>query len=334
MHNLYNLVNAKEVSSSISILKHRLVAHPNEEHIVLEDFNFHHEVWRGPRASKTLIEKSDELLIVTPWWKMEQMVSVSTAAYRESNGESHIDLIFATPLLSENLISFDIVGDFDHDSDHSPISSKWAIRTIDNPLSLRFFLSKMDIPTLTKTLTENLAKDLLCTSTTLDELEIKICSLIGDIDTAMTLAILKARLSSKSVSGFYEECKKIQMKARRLKKIWKKEKTEESWEEFGLTRAENGHVIAKAKKKAYRKSREEAFDSPESMWKAVKYAQNETSRQHCLPNIQRSDGSHVTEPKEKIEELKKVLLPAADSADLSDLANFEFPNDLPLPRIT
>ena len=267
-------MNAKEVSISISILKHRLVAHPNEEHIVLEDFNFHHEVWGWPRASKTLIEKSEELLIVTQWWKMEQMVSVSTATCRESHGESHIDLIFATPLSSENIISFDIVGDFDHDSDHPPISSKWAIRTIDNLLSLRFFLSKMDIPTLTKTLTERLAKNLLCTSTTLDELEIKICSLISDIDIAMTVAILKAKLSPKSVPGFYEECKEIQMKAKRLKKIWKKEKTEESWKDFGLTRGENGQVIAKAKKKAYRKSREEACDSPESMWKAVKNAQN------------------------------------------------------------
>ena len=208
------------------------------------------------------------------------------------------------------------------------------MRTVDNPLSSRLLLSKMDIPTLKKTLTEELAKDPPCTSTTPNELDIKVHSLINAIDIAMTLAIPKARLSPKSVPGFDEECKEMQMKARRLKKIWKKEGTEESWEDFRIARAEKGRVIAKAKRKAYRKSREEACASPESMWKAVKHAQNRASRQPCLPNIQRSDGSYITEPKEKIEELKKVLLPSPRSADLSDLADFEYPNDLPLPRIT
>ena len=73
---------------------------------------------------------------------------------------------------------------------------------------------------------------------------------------------------------------------------------------------------------------------PENIWKAVRQAQNRTSRQLCLPNIQRSDGSYVIEQREKIEELKKVLLPAPHAADLSDLASFEYPNDLLLPWIT
>lgn len=88
----------------------------------------------------------------------------------------------------------------------------------------------------------------------------------------MALAISKARLSPKSVPGFDEECKEIQMKARKLKKIWKKEETEENWENFWLAQAEKGRVIAKAKRRAYCKSREEACASPESMWKAVKQA--------------------------------------------------------------
>lgn len=86
----------------------------------------------------------------------------------------------------------------------------------------------------------------------------------------------------------------MQMKARRLQNIWKKEETEESWEDFRIARAEKGRVIATAKRKAYRKSREEACASPESMWKAVRQAQNRTSRQPYLSNIQRSDGSYVT----------------------------------------
>ena len=102
------------------------------------------------------------------------------------------------------------------------------MRIIDNPLTSRLLPSKMDISALTKTLTEELAKDPPYTSTTPDELDIRVHSLISDIDTTMTLAISKARLSPKSVTEFDEECKEIQMKARKLKKIWKKEKTEKS----------------------------------------------------------------------------------------------------------
>lgn len=93
-------------------------------------------------------------------------------------------------------------------------------------------------------------------------------------------------------------------------------------------------MITKAKRKAYCKSKEEACASSESMWKAVRHAQNRTLKQPCLSNIQRLNKSYVTKPKKKIEELKKVLLPAPYSVNLLDLAGFEYQNDLPLPRIT
>ena len=159
-------------------------------------------------------------------------------------------------------------------------------------------------------------------------------SLIGAIERAIALAIPKAKQSPKSVPGFDEKCKETQMKARRLKKIWKKEGTVESWEEFRLARAEKGRVIAKAKRKVYRKSREEACASPDSMWKAVRQTKNRAFKQPCLPNIQKSDGYPAIEPQEKIEELKTILMPISHAADLSDLTNFVYLNVLPMPRIT
>lgn len=54
-------------------------------------------------------------------WEIEQMVPVGTKTYKKSTGKSTIDLIFATLLLSKNLISCNIAGNFNHDSDHQPI---------------------------------------------------------------------------------------------------------------------------------------------------------------------------------------------------------------------
>ncbi len=130
-----------------------------------------------------------------------------------------VDLIFATPLFSESLISCGIDDEFDKDSDHRPILSQWILQTIDRPLSSRLLLSKMDLPKPKKALLEKLAKDPQRHFQTANELDAQVYSLIGAIETAIARAILKARLSPKSVPGFDEECKETQMKARRLKKI-------------------------------------------------------------------------------------------------------------------
>lgn len=80
----------------------------------------------------------------------------------------------------------------------------------------------MDILVLKKTLTEKLGKDPSCTSITFNKLNINIYSLMKAIDIVMSIAIPKARLFPKSVPRFDKRCKKIQIDAKRLEKIWKK----------------------------------------------------------------------------------------------------------------
>ncbi len=219
IHNTYNPVHVEEISTRILILKHKLAAHPNEEQIALGDFNLHHKAWEEMGVLKTLIEKSEELLMVTQRCKMEQMVSVGTITYKEYTGESTIDLIFATPLLLESFISCGIEDKFDHDSDYQPILSQWMLQTVNSSLSSRLLLSKMDVPNLKKALLEKLVKDPPRHSQTAKKLNAQVYSLICAIEIVIALAILKARLLPKSVPGFDKKCKKTQMKARRLKNI-------------------------------------------------------------------------------------------------------------------
>lgn len=67
---------------------------------------------------------------------------------------------------------------------------------------------------------------------------------------------------------------KIQIKARRLKKIWKREEIEENWENFRLSWSEKRRKIAKAKKVAYYRTRKEACISLNNIWKVVRHTQN------------------------------------------------------------
>lgn len=333
IHNVYNPVNIEEVSTSIPLLKQILAKNPHKEHIALGDFNLHHELWGGPNTPKTHTEKAEELIIVTQRYGMEQLVSTGTITYKESTGENTIDLVFATGLLSESLISCGIAEQFDHDSDHQPIFSHWFLETVSRPCDFRRQLTKIDTTLMIKTLKKNLAYISYTFATTAQELDEKVSLLIKTIEIAIDASIPLSRLCSKSVPRFDESCKDAQMKARRPKKIWKKEEKEESWEEFRQARAEKGRIIAKAKKKAYQESRAKACTSSEDLWKAVKQT-NYTLRQPCLPNIQKSTRGLATEPKEKIEELTKVLLPTPQSADLSDIQDYIYPEGLPMPKIT
>ena len=219
IHNIYNPVNAEEVSMSIPILKQRLAKDPHKEHIALSDFNLHHELWGGPDASKTYIEKSEKLRKAMQRWEMEQMVPTGTATYKESTGESTIDLIFATTVLAESLISCGIAEKFDHDSDHQPILSQWTLQTVDKPQDCRRLLSKMDNTVMIKTLQGGLANISLSSSKIPGELDKKVISLVNAIDKAIDVSTPRARLCLRSVPGFDKECKNAQMKARRLKKI-------------------------------------------------------------------------------------------------------------------
>ncbi len=159
---------------------------------------------------------------------MEQMIPVGAAMYKESSGKSTIDLVFATPLLSESLIYCKIAEEFDYDSDHQLILSEWTLQMIDKPIDSRRLLGKMDLALLIKTLQQNLVNIPHLPSWIAKELDEKVLSLVKAIDTAMDISIPKTRLCSKSIPGFDEQCKDAQMRARRLKEIWKKEGTEES----------------------------------------------------------------------------------------------------------
>lgn len=117
------------------------------------------------------------------------------------------------------------------------------VETVDESFSSSLPLNKIDVPKLKKTLLEELSKDPSRCSQIANKLNAPVYSLIDIIETVIAKAIPKAKLSPKSVLGFDKECKEKQIKVKRLKKIWKREWTIESWEKFWLARAEKERVI-------------------------------------------------------------------------------------------
>lgn len=92
----------------------------------------------------------------------------------------------------------------------------------------------MDNTAIIKTLKDSLANILLALLKTPNKLNKKIISLLKTINKGIDVSISKVKLCLRLVSGFDKKCKGAQIRIRKLKKIWKKEETKKSWEEFRL----------------------------------------------------------------------------------------------------
>lgn len=75
----------------------------------------------------------------------------------------------------------------------------------------------------------------------------------------------KQQLCARSILGFDEECKKAQMRAHWLKKIYNQNPSVENWEEYRVARAVKGRLINKKKQNGYRKYCQKACDPPKAM---------------------------------------------------------------------
>lgn len=154
IHNIYNPVTATG-TNQIPLLNLALAANPNDEHIVMGDFNLHHPAWGGPLVQAD--PSSEELLILTETPRLNLLLPPGTITYEEGNGRSTIDLIYSTALLSNSVIKCDL-SEIDHRSDHFPITTTFQIALLANPdSSPRKNWKKTNLECLLKTLSTDIA---------------------------------------------------------------------------------------------------------------------------------------------------------------------------------
>jgi hypothetical protein len=90
-------------------------------------------------------------------------------------------------------------------------------------------------------------------------------AIVWSINIAIDQSTPWSRLSPRSVAGFTKECKEVQMEARRLRRIAKHIRTEESWEQYRQARNRKVRLIDKALKTTHRERVETASESIEGL---------------------------------------------------------------------
>ena len=264
IHNIYNpSTSAPDASSALITLETALNQNKDEKHIAIGDFNLHHPVWGGVDITRTE-RASETLLEIIETDQMEQILTPETVTYLDKGTKSTIDLVFMTSLLKDSLIVCQ-TKEFKYGSDHYPIITYINLETRQQLTEDKRQFWK----TNQKRLVERFGEETQALSEfrprTKKEIDEQIRLLTIAIQRSIEFSTPLVQICKRSVPGFDCECKEAQMRARHLHKIYQREGTDESWNDYVEARSFKKTVIKKAKRKEYRESREKACQNPGTM---------------------------------------------------------------------
>lgn len=161
-------------------------------------------------------------------------------------------MVFASKLLVDSLISYNISDEYDHDSNLLPILSTWNLWTMVRPLEKKKHFKKTDIKKLIDMLKGELTGSVQTAPKSTQELDQQMDALVTVLTKAIDASTPMLQVSPRFIPGFDKECKEVQMKACHLKKKVKKEPSPELWEEYKQAQAFKKRLISKKKREAYR----------------------------------------------------------------------------------
>jgi exonuclease III len=122
--NVYNQPQrTDDRTSAIPLLEQLLDTAADKEHIVVGDFNLHHEIWGGGSIRQRPEAETEELIRIMDTHGLTSLLEPGTITYEESTYASIIDLTLATTNLVDRLVRCEVEDKLNHDSDHLPIAT-------------------------------------------------------------------------------------------------------------------------------------------------------------------------------------------------------------------
>jgi ribonuclease HI len=310
---------------------------PADELLVLGDFNLHHPLWsKTHRRANQGIRAAQPLLRIVESFHLQLLTVPGTTTRRWAEGESTIDLTFASEDIASRLIHCRVDAQSDYDSDHLPIATSIDWRWQPATLTKKRMWTKTDLTLLRQAVQNKLPKmpDALTLS---DEGGINeyVQSIVNALVAGIDASTPWSNPSSCSIPGFDKECKAICTEVQQLRRRWQRTRHEEDYEAYRQARNRKGRHIQKTLRNTHRQKVEEASASESGLWKLVKWAKNRhTTASACTPTLVKSDGGLAHEPEEKAEILRQTFFPPPLMADLSDIDGYEYPQAIECPEIT
>ncbi|KAJ3562896.1 hypothetical protein NPX13_g8391 [Xylaria arbuscula] len=309
LHNIYNPgQTASDRQSVLPLLRQILDEYSHEEQIVLGDFNLHHELWGGISVRET-DQEADDLIEIMEDYSLTNTLSPGTVTYEEAGARTTIDLCLATMGLVDRVIRSEVDRGLDHDSDHLPIVTILDLRVIQLIKEPTRKWKELNGEKFQTALTQKLPE--LCKPRTLTALEEYVRKVTTAIWEAADMAVPKRHFCNKSKEGWNEDCKRVLMEAKRLRRAHALYNTEETWEAYRAARNLKTKTIRKALQQIHRDKVGKAAESPESLWQIAKWARN---RGNQAPNItpelrHPTTGQKAIKAEEKAQLLRETFFP-------------------------
>ncbi|OAQ57795.2 reverse transcriptase [Pochonia chlamydosporia 170] len=334
--NIFNVYNEVTATTLTTLAEALAKLEPLTNTVVLGDFNLHHPLWSTTHRRPGHGPSSQQLITIIEDFQLELLTEPGTPTHRWKDGESTIDLTFASEDLTSHVTHCKIDRSLDCDSDHLPISVaiewEWKVAT---PIRKRLW-SKTNIPILRQIVKDSLPQD--CNNIALrneDNIDTLVCSIVGALNAGIEASTPLSNPSPRSIPGFDQECKDICTEVQRLRRRWQRTRQDDEYEAYRQARNRKGRHIQKLLRNTRRQRVEQASSSENGLWKLVKWAKNrhETSAA-CTPALAKPDGKLVHRPEEKAELLRQSFFPPPCQADLSDINGYQYPPPIECPDIT
>ena len=310
---------------------------PEDELLVLGDFNLHHPLWSTTRRhTRRGIAAAQPLITMIEEFHLQLLTVPGTTTHRWKDGESTIDLTFGSEGVASRMIYCRVDPSRDCDSDHLPISMAIAWDWHPAAPSRKRQWAKTDVSSLQHTVKEKLPRvpDPVELSEE-DSIDRYTHSIIGALQAGIDASTPWSNPSSRSLSGFDQECKDICVEVQRLRRRWQRTRDEDDYEAYRVARNSKGRHIQKALRNTHRQRVEEASTSDSGLWRLVKWAKNRHAiTPTCTPTLQKPGGGFATQAEEKAQTLRQSFFPPPLNADLSDINGYVYPPPIECPEIT
>ena len=255
IYNVYNEVGTNTLPTLAETLG---LGEEGSETVVLGDFNLHHPLWSTTQPRVGQDPYVQGLLTIVEDFQLELLTVPGTPTHRWKDGESTIDLAFASEDVASRIIRCKIDRNLDHDSDHLPIdlTIDWNWQQA-IPIRKRLW-AKTDKTILRKTVQEQLQR---CEPVTLDN-NSSIDEFVAFILYAVTQGIDASTPWSnpnpRSIPGFNQECKDTCTEVQQLRRRWQRTRLDDDYEAYRQARNRKGRLIQKTLRNNHRQRVEEA----------------------------------------------------------------------------
>ena len=339
-HHKLSIINVyNEVGTSTRQHLRELISTLNTDHeiIVLGEFNLHHSLWssRQDQVSRRT-GTAQPLLAIIEDLQLQLLTVPGTKTHRWKDGESTIDLTFATEETASRTIYCQVDTSRDCDSDHLPIATaiawEWQLAT---PPRKRLW-AKTNQSVLRDTVKKRLLNESDDVEPRVEQgIDEQVRSIVTALQSGIDVSTPWSNPCPRSVSGFDEECKDICHEVQQLRRQWQRTRLEDDYEAYRVARNKKGRRIQKLLRNTHRQRVEEASSSESGLWKLVKWAKNrQTVTPTCTPTLRKPEGGLARHAEEKAETLRQSFFPPPRRADLSDIDGYEYPPPITCPEIT